>query len=82
MVPDEILGVPGVLDSGVSSYKKEKNLKVKLNVLSNLSNLHDIYFYIYLEVEIWLLGTYLEFIFSYTVFRAKYTLQRDYINSK
>jgi len=30
------------------------------------------------EAEIWMF--YIEFIFSYTVFRAKCTLQRDYTN--
>ena len=38
-----------------------------------------IYKIFYLEAEIWMF--YIEFIFSYTVFRAKCTLQRDYIKS-
>ena len=32
----------------------------------------------YINAEIWMV--YMEFIFSYTVFRAKCTLQRDYMN--
>ena len=39
-----------------------------------------VYTLTYLEAEIWMF--YIEFIFSYTVFRAKCTLQRDYIYLK